>query len=982
MARKMCELCQDSFAPAEVWSAEHVDWFVDAAFQAIEANYPADGWTRLRDEIIARFGDGASFIPPLPETPLGRLEWLERLQYTHDPLSEDSQILYLVGMLLRQISVVEHVSAPYAVAERLFALAVDRPVLLKTIVDWCNGLPILLADIALTPVVCALGCAIIGEHQYPPLNPMSFGTIDRTADDRENAFSDAVMVLASLYEADTVSAADLAALFIWAFHEHGVPFAEHREELVRRLLRVVEGQTLERVQCIVAALQRSEDHFLLGRPSYAAALKIVGATSVDNAVEPGQFAIGYVRAIQEAAYGLSVRHIDEDAAAIIVRLAASDPTGPPALGRPNVLFALTVSDDPNESEYSEELRLARAIRAHVRVLCRSLGRLDFGARARALDSLVRAVRYGACGKESGGSVSAFAVRFEYSPQTDGDQPITDDLAAALAACGDSERSQLFDAITELDEPYTLARLCTLVEPDLRSKLEARLKQLGPDDAGMVRAHPDAQLRIDALLDAGLPDDAIRFADNERGLRTLGQVPRRELNRYVQGLRIKVLQRDWPALYRVSVPNEIPDIDRQSAQESALFYHGVANLLDPNGSPEGAEQTFTQLSWRNPHVPAYAVNLIVARVRQLFGESVFELLPDDRRAQALGALTDAERAMTSLSGTDDDRDAVNGYRALLLLGLGRPEDALQLLSARLAATKNRYVLAVGAVAQHRLGETSAAQHTLAAARERLGDAEVFAAAGAVVAGEAPPPVTLALDTSDDKYGSLRIALNEFLESPPPEQAKIINGKHTLTDLATEVVCDASIALVELIPVLHPNRVEDHYNALLHQLIRARSLFLRWVVEAETPGGTTAKGNHGYRDIVVKYRMPEYVLLEGVVARDSAAAEGTIADLRQHFVKLFAYTTCTVFVLVVYAETSDIAALVALLKSIADKDALEDYEPRDIVDFPKDGSAPSGFTKYYYDKNEDRTISVVFLVLNVGRRVNKKAADIADGLNKRN
>jgi hypothetical protein len=379
----------------------------------------------------------------------------------------------------------------------------------------------------------------------------AFAIADDSGRDRENAFGDAVTILSFLYEKDRVTVVNVASLFTWLFREHGAHFTERRGPLLRRLRRVVEELPPERVQALVAALEGAGE-FVLATPAYVAALEILSAHSITNPHEPALFLDGYVNALRRADYGLSVRHISEGAAAVIVRLAAASNAGSPVLGPPVGLFTLTPPDDPEPSEYAEEARRVRAVRTHVRILCRALGRVEGDIRNSALDALIRTIRYGARSKGNGGTVGAFAARYEGFPQADNDRPCAQDLASALDVTKDDDRARLFEEILGIDEPYTLAQLYTLVRPELRPRLAERLLRLNPNEAAPISSYPEMQLRIDALLNAGLVEQAQMFVDAERDVQTLGRVQHRNREQFTYKLRLALLHADWQAIYHYYV----------------------------------------------------------------------------------------------------------------------------------------------------------------------------------------------------------------------------------------------------------------------------------------------------------------------------------------------------------------------------------------------------------------------------------------------
>jgi hypothetical protein len=967
--KKWEALAYPDVTPVKHLPEEPATRFIDLALETIATQLPADGWQQLREDVIAARPGLEPHLARVPADPPRRLQWAERYQVFDNFLSPDGDTLGLVRILVGQIELADIVAVPYDVANRLFALALDRPAVLQRIADLCGAFPVVLADLALNPATCALACSIIARYTYAR-SMATFGTIDDTSG-RERAFADAVTVLTFLFETDQASSDDVAALFVWLFRERGPQFADRRLQLYRRLRQIIDGQSVEHIQALIAALIASDDGFSLETAAYVSALGVVADTAVAHVIDVQPFLEGYVNAIQRADYSLSVQYIAEDTAAVVVQIARTDPAGSLILGQPAELFALREPPDPNP--FTEEARLARAIRTHVRVLCRALSRLEDGDRHVAVTALARAIAYGARGKEHGGVISAFSARYEDRLQSDGDRPITDDLALALRSTGDSERSQLLEAIRQIDEPYTLAVLHRLVVPELRQTLAERITQLGPDDAAISLSYRDTELRIEALLSAGLTEVAQAYTDAERDIKTLGVLRHRERVRFVNELRLTVLHKEWQKIYEAQVPETVDPFERQLATESLAFYKGVAQLLDPEGSPEAAEQTFLQLSWKYPQVPAYANNLLVARARRLFGTDVFAILSEDKREEARTALADAGRALTTLSATDADRDAIDAYRGAIFLGLNAAAEAFALVGPRILSTESAPLAAVVGVAQHRLGDSVAASQTLEAATKRLGNANILDAARAVVGNQPHVAVALKPEESDDQSRSIRDVIYRFRERDPEEQARIL-GKD-LPDLLIEVVRDAAVLLQQHVPSLREDRIENDYNTTLRKFLEAFGRSFGWSVSEESPGGRTADGTVARRDIVIKSGIPTFAVVEGLVVDRPITTEWTKGNLRQHFAKVVSYETCRVFFVVTYADINDPSGIIPLLRDAAREDAPDDYQyvvPRDL---PESGSRPPGFFVEY--TNRARTIYVVFVILDVRLRqlIDAAAAGVA-------
>jgi hypothetical protein len=575
-------------------------------------------------------------------------------------------------------------------------------------------------------------------------------------------------------------------------------------------------------------------------------------------------------------------------------------------------------------------------------------------------------------------VGAFAARYEESLRSDGDRPIAEDLAVALKCSNGEGRARLFEEIQRIDEPYTLALLYMRVTDDLRPMLANRVSQLTPAEVTRPLSYTEVRLRTEALLNAGLAEAAQAYISAERDIKTSGQVRQREEIRFVNDLRLAVLRKAWSDIYNAHVPEDVDSAHLQQANDSLAFFQGVANLLDPAGRPGWAEQMFLHLSFRFPHVPAYAHNLLVARVRQLFGDDVFAILAEESRDAANTALSDAARALTSLSASVAESDALDAYRGVILLGLKKTADAIELLGPRVVFSDNPMVAAVFAVGQHRLGDDAVATQALVSARERLGDSDVLRAAEAVLGNKPHLPVRAGPEQADDRDRAIREALGEFNSRDPEEQARILDKElHLLTG---EFVRDASVLLIDLVPSLRKGRIEADYNATLHKLLRARAASFGWEVTEESPEGVTAKGKRARCDLAIKFEVSTYAVIEGVVVKKPVTQQWTDKVLRQHIAKVFKYSACSVFFHVTYSEINDARPIMPLLQDSAKTQAPPELAFLDARDLPERGSSPPGFIAEYADGS--RSIYLVCIVLDIARRRQIGAAKLDERLNPRN
>jgi len=145
------------------------------------------------------------------------------------------------------------------------------------------------------------------------------------------------------------------------------------------------------------------------------------------------------------------------------------------------------------------------------------------------------------------------------------------------------------------------------------------------------------------------------------------------------------------------------------------------------------------------------------------------------------------------------------------------------------------------------------------------------------------------------------------------------------------------------------------------------FLNWVVPDQSLGGYTAAGNPGERDLVLKRDTAELAVIEAVICASSIRYE----NLKRHFQKLFAYSSCRLFFHLTYADLEDrLPELQEALQKIAQHEAPEAFVYRDLEIISSADSRPAGFIARYGVLDDEAR--VVFLVLDMGQHIQRGAA----------
>ncbi len=981
--------------PHEAWSEKSVEAFRETAMSVLESEQSLVGWEETRSGFIRQMAlrsgqpveSAERYVPPVPTTVVDRAAWLGDIRLEGliaGAMSANGDLAGLIGLILSDVEAEEFSPAPHALAAKLIALALQRPEIFVVVLFRLSWSPMLLADLLLYPATSALACSLIAPWSGMP------GAWDQELRARDNqatkamAFSDAVSVFGQFLEEGSAAPAEAASLLDFLHKTVKPVFGEDAatiDPMLAILREEIASQSAAIQQAIFASLASNFPQAGLGTSTFAAALDVVDVGELAGTVDPAPLMATYIDSIDGGAYALSANRISVSAATALVKLAISAPEA----SRQKFLLPIDVksrmaaASAPDANPFTVEDEVARSIRAHVRILCRAVSGLGEATPDDLAGALIKTVQMGAVKHDEKGRVAAFSARFETDPYRGvSDRPIAADLAAALLALGGDHRERLLAALLDIDEPAVLARLSVLAPPATRDRIARRIAGLDPADAGNIRSLPEAMLRIEELIAAGASDVAAKFIEAERGLKTFGRVPGRELTRVTLNLRLKYLRGDWPGIAAAEPPSELSGEAKGSAVRTIYFYRGLAALADPAGDRKGAEDLFASLHHRHPEVAAYAVNLFAARISRLLGNDLFARLQGEDLVNGRKALIDAEASMLRVRNLSAaDREIFNCNKALLLLALSQPNEANETLAAIIPIGLRNSAAAYGAVALSRTGRLREALAVLDEAEKAEGKMLVLQAARDHIKTGKHFAATANLSSEDDLTTRIQSARFQFAQMAPSEQAAIlIDAPDPLEKLLTNEIRTAAARVTSLAPMMTTVTIdscEDDLSAHLREVLAAQVSHLGWTIPDQSRGGRTPKGNPGQRDLLVQKDGITQSVIEAVVCSRPMTHEAMRKDLTAHFQKLFAYDHCTIFFHLSYAYIKNPATIVDYLKEVAEKEAPNSFKYKRAEDIPHTDARPPGFIAEY--EGQYGPVKVVFLVLDMAQEAQQEAANLS-------
>jgi hypothetical protein len=983
---------------SNAWDTADAERFRGAAFAVIETDKALEGWEESR----FRFGKSLALelgrpreaaqklIPGAPQTLVDRALWLLDHQverFAHESLREVDEILGLLRLLLTDIESQAFSGAPHPLAARLFSLATNSPDVLFHLILSVRQHPRLLADLLLYPPTCALACLMIGQWHFHPSAYDRELTLRSDQLAKAVAFEDAVSVLAWWLEKGLTPPAEAAAVLEWLHQSAGTAFIDDRggQEAMRVSLHN-EVLTLDpnKLKAMYEDLRgKYQDHDQLTRAAFAAALEVIAIGGLENLVDAAPLVESYTKSLNSKVPTPSVHRLGLASAKVLFRVAEREPELLRRFLYPvDVPARLAEGDAPDANPYIVARAVESSLRVHIRVLARAVAGGSEAGSKDLITALTAAVRTGALADKSSGRVAAFAPRHEASiGGASRDRPIAHDLAAAMRALSEHDRTELLSAILETNEPMLLAQMLLQVPRAARTAIEQRLETLPPDEAGTTYSLVEVQTRIEELLAAGAFGAAERFIQEEERLKTLGKVQGREVVRLRASMRLHFARREWAAIMAAQVPAEFERMDREAADEILQFFKGLTLLVRPeNRDPAAAESIFQALHRRKPTVAAYRLNVIAAQIGTLLPNELFGRLDEPKARRAQQILAESRSVLAeSPALSHAEREGLACNQALLSLALGNADQALEFLQPEASSSLDAQVPAYRAAALVQLGRTKEAVAVLKAAEDSLGRSEVLEAAWAHVREGAPFSGTAGVSTNDDPTARIREAFRDLHLLDPIQQASVVSlAADPLYEFVVGEVRGAAASIVALVPamdVVSLDGCEDDVTSVIRELLLSRLEFLRWSVSDQSKRGFSARGNPGEPDLNIMRGSTVLAVIEAVVCRNPIQWETVQKDLRAHFVKLLGYGTCRLFFHLTYLYDSDIQGVIDHLKTVAGAEAPAGFKYLGATDIRVTDSRPHGFVARYNEGQGE--LRAIFLVLDMGQRKQRSAAAAARG-----
>lgn len=976
----------------DAWSASDKEAFQAAILSITLDEAPAHKWKEYRTLLLQQTArainrdpaDFKAYIDEVPPTLVARAAWqgsnrIERALYAIGEATHFSQAL--VRILCRSVEQEDSVPAPHPAFATLVDFGLSHPEVLGAIVAECRDHPRLLADLLMCPSSSPLACKIITNWRHPH-DPWERDLFDRELNRSTcEAFEDAIELMAHWLERGNLPPPEAAAVYWWLYQRQDggnvtgfVANARFREILRNRLMKLPEHVKVSIAEALIeAAVGQSVEsaHFV-------AALDFLDAFEI-KCDRPEVLTLAYLLSIQGNSSYPAVSDISYGAAAVLCRLASKTDSYNLFLNP----FDFRRRQREIEAEQSNDAmvtdELSRAVRTHIRILSRAIAGFKDPVPSEIVAALANAIRIGALAHREKGKVPAFASRFESrNSWTRREDTIATDVGAALCRLEGASLESVLVHILESDEPGFLAQLSTLSPPILRVRFEHRINVLVPEEAAELWSIIDLQTRIENLLNGGFPDAASQYMAIEKSANTLGPTRGRAALRLQFELHLALMREEWDVIDSAVSLNDFDQTERDGVRDSVSFYLALSHIKRKNGNAGRAVTLLEALHQRHPKVQSYATNLFAARLSRVMAGDAFTILSGAKLEEGVSLLSQCQ-ALSGASISGADADSVRCNKALLLLAVGRPDDAHVLLDSTSPGRGTAQIAAYDAVALSRIGRQADALGRLSRAMTDFGATPLLSAVQQLVEDTVGPRQRTAIGVTITD-GSITEA--QMVADITQATLSWDASPNKIHSLMVTSVSAASASLTSVMPAAKLNAAnldENSLSTLLREFLSIGLHKVGWAVPDQSLGGQTDRGNPGERDLVIKHGNVELSLIEAVICRGHARLASNQRELVSHLNKIFSYGVCRIFFHLTYCFDSTVADTIEVLKDIAANEVFGGASFMKIDDMPSFTSRPDGFAAHYVlDK---QIVTVVFLALNLGQRTQRDAAIAAKESKKR-
>lgn len=960
------------------WGATEMRYCREAAQRVLERQTFWGTW----DNDVSRYMDvlEKTFAIPqeqllycrTPRVPLrtlvSRADWLKQSDVEHLTMRRlsTSTVSFAFALLCSELEKTEIGAELKSTAKTVLSFATNHPMALQHFLFRVDAVPALLVDMLMHQHTACLATKLVIEWRSGSRRTNDLD-VSREAQTKEFAVQDSLSFLAYHLREDTLDIEEYASLINWCYTsstDSGRVVSDSRKPCGRKLLGMIsrekEALQFEVLQHLVSQMAYENN---VPRARFTSVLE--GLNCLLNA--PVRDTRSIVTLYSKFAQELNLDWTDapclsaELAARLVATAFAQAESDRDALLVP-FDSAKLLREAPDEQRLTLKSSIARTMREHIRLLARAVAGWPDGTVPKELcDTLQTLISRNAIEHTEKGRVGALTDRYRPSRflgREDGSP--AQDLAAAWRRLESRNQEAMLQSLVQSDDPVLLAELSQHLPAAAKPCIQARLRQLKPGEALTPWTWPEIQHRIESLLAAGEYELAHDHLYEVEPL-LVGAPQEFRLDLFDLRLQLFLKEKNWDALDGSVVPSDLNEFSIRQAQEQLDFYRATSQLLRQNGNLVGARAELERLAARPGASSAYRENVFAVAIQLLLGPTLRPLTGADKvSGEGLLAEINAMVAMTERQVSS----SLLANRALLLLALQRPEDALESVAARRRETPSPNLELITVLATVEMGRREEAMAILDAAITEFGADDKLTGiksdleAGIPAASITSPSVTV------DPISSIRAALQQLSELPPSQLGDVLGppGRGVRGYLVRQV-SRAVAALQHMAAMLRDRknpedeaRLENDLNTVVREVLGASLAVAKWDVADQSLGGVTENGNPGERDAVIRASGQEISIYEALVCSGLDRPY-----TKTHFHKLLSYGVCDIYFHVTYSYAKELKPLLEYIRKMLEYEAPSGLTYLDCETLEPPDSEISGYMATY--RADHREVAVVFLIVDL-------------------
>lgn len=875
---------------------------------------------------------------------------------------ENNTISFAFGLLCSELDNTDISPSISTSAETLLSFATNHPIALQVLIYRAKAKPSLLVEMLMHHSTASLATKLAIEWPADIARNNDQRVI-REAQVKSYALQDSLSLLAYHLREGVIALEEYASLVTWCYAcgaGYKQATANSRRLIGKKLISMVSMENKERqsevLKHLISQMSYKDN---ISRVSFSGVLDALSCLSIQSSDDT----LPIIKHYSQFAKDLNLSWTDapdlsKERAAQLISTAFTQPI--PVLNELLIPFdsATRLQDESNSSRHE----IARTLRTHVRVLARAIAGWSSEPLPEALcDAFQLLISRCVIDHTEKGRIGALTERYSPNRYLLGkDGSPARDLSDAWRKLDDVHQQQMLNILTSSDDPVLIAELIEYLPATARSTIKSRLKQLKPIEAYEPWTWTEIQHRIESLLSIGEIELAREYMNKVKV--DLSKAPQQSrLQFFTLELQLLLNEKNWHDLDCVVVPAILNQTEKQQTQDKLDFYQATSQLLRPKGDLKKARSILKRLSESASATQVYKENFLAVALQQILDPNN-QYLVGENKATGEALLVE----MNEVIGQDEDQASDNllANRALLILALQRPEEAIDSLSKRRRERPNPILERIVVLAKNAMGFRSEALAILDAAINEFGDDQQLIELKADLDANIPTHSAPSLSVTIDTITSLRSALQQLTELPPYQIGDVLGPPGLgFRGYLTREVSRAVAALRHMKTILRDRKYsqnmakyEDDLNTAVREFLGARLAVTKWDVADQSLGGATQNGNPGERDAVIRVSGQEISIYEALVCTYLDKA-----GLRSHFDKLFSYGDCDIYFHVTYSFMKEPKLLFDHIKEM-----LKNEAPRGLTFIncnelnPPDYEISGYFATYQADH---RDLAVVFFIVDL-------------------